>query len=419
MAITFSNPISPVGAAANIILTQSYTVPVGAKELWVFVYADNSNATTPLPDLVEYGGVNATLVSQIPADAGGTGQLHFFYKIINPAVGTANIRARHPTYFFAISAVCLASDNTYSLTYSAFNYANSASPSASVASANNNKTLYSLTVNNVNTTAIGETGGQTVLSEGGSATQAMHQISEELSTGATNSATWTVTGGAQRWSAIAINVSEDNATVTTINNGNPITVGQTSVPAAHNGFDGAVDSITTNRAGVTASIISGNSTSTNFSISGWAEASTYPVLDNSVTFTFSRTGQSASAAQTVTRPTGWSKQTFVGAIIDDERLFGKIFSDHGHTVEGAVLYYNPSTVPGLFIKPDTSADPLANGGTFDAWLQPSQGTTAGKTYYFQLSIEKDGTPVAIPKHFYASSVKSSRVKAHRIKAMFF
>jgi len=193
MAISISNPYSQ-GAytSINTIATSSYTVPAGVDFLYIYVYADASNTTAPLPDLVEWNSVAATLVSAIPTDAGGTGQLHFVYRIASPSAATANLRARHPTIQFGVAAACVSCDGTLTVTTSAFNYANSTSASTSVASTSGNTTLFSLTVNNVDGTSVSETGGQTVLSEGGAAANAMHQLSQEVSAGATNSATWTI-----------------------------------------------------------------------------------------------------------------------------------------------------------------------------------------------------------------------------------
>lgn len=209
MAVTLNNPYSDsVFTVLNTIRSVSYTVPVGTKCLYILIYTDNSNASVVLPDLVDYAGVSATLVSAIPSDVGGTGQLHFLYEITNPTTGANNLRFRHPSLATSAAAVCLSVDQNYIETVSSFSYANSANPSVSIASASGDVTLYSLTVNNVGTTAIAETGGQTVLSEGGSASNAMHQLSIETASGTPNSATWTVSGGAQRWSAISINIRE-------------------------------------------------------------------------------------------------------------------------------------------------------------------------------------------------------------------
>lgn len=410
MAINFSNPFSSVFTPAGVTLTQSYTVPSGADELLIFIYADNANATAPLPDLVEYGGVNATLVSAIPTDAGGTGQLHFLYRILNPTAGTANLRVRHSVYYFAAGAVCISVDSaSYTTTFSAFNYANSTSPSSTIASASGDKTLFSLTVNNVDTTAVSETGGQTVLSEGGSSSQAMHQLSQKTSAGATNSTTWTVSSG-QRWSAIAINVHESAQTITSINGGSPITVGQTGVPIVHSGFTGTATSVTTNRAGVTATITAGDANSTTVNISGWADGSPYPVVDNNVTFTVSRSGESASGDQTLTRPANYDQVTFSGAITDDPNLIGYHLQAAGHVVEGGTFDYRNDQVATLTVLADTdwTSDPA--GGTFSAVFIPGYGATAGNAYLFDITV-MNGAIVSVVARFLSGSL----IKGHFLK----
>jgi hypothetical protein len=181
--------------------------------------------------------------------------------------------------------------------------------------------------------------------------------------------------------------------ITSINSGNPIRVGAPSVTAAHTDFTGAITSITTNRTGLTASVISGDADSTTFSISDWDDGEQYPELDSTVTFTFSRSGESAAADQTVTYPADWEKVTFTDPINDDPRLFGEIFTDAGFTTLNAVLYYDTSTIDGLVINSDTSGDPLDEGGTFGAWLRPVSGTGAGEMFYFELTIAEDGGAV--------------------------
>jgi len=283
MAITFSTPFSSAAfTSGGVTLTQSYTVPSGADELWLFGYVDNANVTVPLPDIMAYGGLSATLVAQIPSNAGGTGQLHFFYRILNPVVGTANITARHPTLSIAVGAVCLVVDQNYIMTYSAFNYANSTSPTVTITSASGDKTLYSLTVNNVDTTAVSETGGQTVLSEGGSSIAAMHQMSSETSAGSSNTATWTVSG-AQRWSAIAINVHEIAQSIDTLTS--PLVPGQAFSGTSTGYANGAA-------------VLAMGSISVAVTIASGAFSGTFPMLsDNSQWPRLPATAQTVSLTQ--------------------------------------------------------------------------------------------------------------------------
>jgi len=341
MAISISNAYSQGAySSLNTIATSSYTVPAGVDFLYIYVYADNGNVTSPLPDLVEWNSIAATLVSAIPTDAGGTGQLHFVYRIPAPAAATGNLRARHPTIQFGVAAACVSCDGTLTVTTSAFNYANSTSASASVASTSGNTTLFSLTVNNVDGTSVSETGGQTVLSEGGTAANAMHQLSQEVSSGVTNSATWTISA-AQRWSAIAINFHETSQAVVSINGGASIEVGETGVPASLTGYTGVPLSITTDQSGVTCSNITGTASAPVFNVSGWVEAGLYPALPASTLFTFTRNAESANALQAIIVPPAYTTQTFAGAITTDATYATEGLASFGHTVEGAAFHYIP------------------------------------------------------------------------------
>lgn len=176
-------------------------------------------------------------------------------------------------------------------------------------------------------------------------------------------------------------------TITSINSGNPVTVGQTGVVIQHTGFTGAITSVTTNRSGVTCAITAGDANSTTVTVSGWVEGGAYPVVDNTVTFTCTRSSESASATQTLTKPANYAQVTFSGAIIYDENLLGYHINAAGHTVEGGTAYYDTTTVASLTVYADTSWTSDPAGGTFDLWLIPASGATAGKSYKFEVSVQ--------------------------------
>ncbi len=385
MSITASNWFAKAGyVAGNITGSDSYTVPSGTDKLLIFVYVDIANSTVVPPDITEWASISATQAKAIAVNAGGTGQVHFAYEIQNPTPGTGNLRVRHPTTYFSYSAVCISVDGTLTATYSEFNYANSTSPSVSVASASGDLTIFSLTVNNVDTTAVSETGGQTVPSggEGGSSANAMHQLSYKVSTGGTNSATWTVTGS-QRQSAVAVNFHETSQTITSINGSSDIRAGQVDIPSVTTGFDGLPTSITTDTSGVTCFNIGGSTNAPEFDISGWVENTNYPKLPANVLFTFTRSTQSANLSKTIITPIGYVTQTFAGAITDDNTYITEAITDLGHVAEGADLYYVP--YDDLFIFPDGKIQ-VTSDGTFIAWLRPLTGSTAGKMFYLEVTV---------------------------------
>jgi hypothetical protein len=175
-------------------------------------------------------------------------------------------------------------------------------------------------------------------------------------------------------------------TITSINSGNPITVGQTGVVIAHTGFTGAVTSVTTNRSGVTCAITAGDASSTTVTVSGWVEGGAYPVVDNTVTFTCTRGAESASATQTLTKPANYAQVTFSGAITDDPNLIGYHLAANGHTVNGGTFYYRTNQVSTLTVNADTSWTSDPAGGTFSATFIPSSGATSGNAYLFDITL---------------------------------
>jgi len=174
--------------------------------------------------------------------------------------------------------------------------------------------------------------------------------------------------------------------ITSINGGNPITVGQAGVVINHTGFSGAATAVTTNRAGVTCTITAGDANSTTVTVSGWTEASPYPVVDNTVTFTVSRSGESASASQTLTKPANYAQVAFSGAITDDPNLIGYHLNAAGHAVDGGTFYYRTNQVSDLTISADTSWTSAVEGGTFNATFIPLTGATAGNAYLFDITV---------------------------------
>lgn len=174
--------------------------------------------------------------------------------------------------------------------------------------------------------------------------------------------------------------------ITSINSGNPVTVGQAGVVIAHTGFTGAVTSVTTNRSGVTCAITAGDANSTTVTVSGWVEGSAYPVVDNTVTFTCARGAESASATQTLTKPANYAQVTFSGAITDDPNLIGYHLAANGHTVNGGTFYYRTNQVSTLTVNVDTSWTSDPAGGTFSATFIPSSGATSGNAYLFDITL---------------------------------
>ncbi len=395
MSVTLANSYSSgVYTGGNIILSTSYTVPAGTDELLIFVYVDGSNTAVVNPDIVDFNGVAATLVSPIPVDAGGTGQLHYFYRIPNPTAGTFNLRSRHPTTHFGMGAVCVSVSGNYILTYSSFNYAISTSPSVTISSATGDTTIFSLTANNIATTAVTETGGQTVLSEGGTDTNAMHQISSEISAGASNGATWTITPS-NRQSAIAVNIHEIAQSIDTL----------TSPLVPNAAFSGTCTGYTNG-----AAVLSFSGVSINVTIASGAFSGTVPMLADGVLWPrLPATSQTISLTQgadvsTITRnislPTGYETirdvsdvvSNFVGIIADDDTYLQYWFVAEGNPLTTSdTAYFTTSGNYEVYRDSGVGADTGSLPRTDTVFIQRSGGVV----YEHEVTLNAAGSIVVV------------------------
>ncbi len=175
-------------------------------------------------------------------------------------------------------------------------------------------------------------------------------------------------------------------TITSINAGSPVSVGQSGVVITHTGFSGAITSVTTDKAGVTCEIAGGDASSTTVTISTWVNGVEYPATDASVLFTCTVGAETASASQTLTKPANYAQVAFWGAITDEQNLIGKNLQDQGHTVEGGTFYYRTGQVTPLTIYPNTSWIADAAGGAFNATFITLTGATAGNAYLFEVTL---------------------------------
>ena len=175
-------------------------------------------------------------------------------------------------------------------------------------------------------------------------------------------------------------------TITSINAGSPVAVGQSGVVISHTGFSGAITSVTTDKAGVTCVITAGDASSTTVTISTWVDGVEYPVTNTSVLFTCTFGAETASASQTLTKPANYAQVTFWGAITDEQNLIGKNLQDQGHVVEGGTFYYRTGQVTPLTVYPNTSWIADSAGGAFNATFIPLTGATAGNAYLFEVTL---------------------------------
>jgi hypothetical protein len=393
MALAINNAVVTVDVGGNAIQTTNAVVPTNAKWFVCVTDIDNSNtaANNTEVNLKTFNSVDmGTAVARIANDASGTGQLKNAYAVVNPSIGTFPVATRHVTTRHYSEQFSITSDNPGAMTVSPVSFGTGTSASITVNTEVGDLVVYSVSLNNSDPTAITASSTppnnlQTLVQSGGAASTAGTRIFTKTATGSTTSAAWSFSSS-QRWSVIAFVFHEDTAAVTSINGGNPVTVGQSNVVIAHTGFTGAVTSVTTNRAGVTATIVSGDASSTTINLSGWTEGAQYPVAPINVTYTLTRGAESASGTQSLIRPANYAQVTFVGAITDDVNQIGYGLAQAGHVVEGGAFYYRTDQVPTLTVNADTSWTSDPAGGTFDAVFIPVSGATSGRAYLFDITL---------------------------------
>lgn len=235
-------------------------------------------------------------------------------------------------------------------------------------------------------------------------------------TQSTNPATFVVASTVtdSSWGIYAI--TEDipaSQTVTSINGGAAIRAGQTGISAVLTGFT-ALPSITTNTSGVTVSGVAGTDNAPTFNISDRVEGGLYPALPSSVQFTFTNGSETASGSQSVTFKTGEVKVTLSSPNTSDSTYVGTLFTQDGHTANGGDFYYVP--YGDLSIAADGKVT-VTTTGTFTGWFRPSTGTTAGRMYEYNITVQEDESIVPPGKNLASEGLTGKILSTSGIVAV--
>lgn len=185
--------------------------------------------------------------------------------------------------------------------------------------------------------------------------------------------------------------------ITSINGGNPITVGQTNIPIVTSGFTAKPTGVTVTHSGGTLTATIGAGSATNFVIDlqDRVEGEDWPVNGSNVSFTFTYGAESASLNQIVVGKVGEVVYTFVGVITTDPSSIGYHLAADGFTVEGGEHTYIPY---GDLVLAADGTGLATNVGTFSSWFRPSTGTGAGNIYQYTWNISEAGiAPVEVVK----------------------
>lgn len=201
-------------------------------------------------------------------------------------------------------------------------------------------------------------------------------------------------------------------TIDSINGGSSITVGQTGIPSTSTGYSGLPTAITTNAAGVTCSNIGGATNAPTFTISDRVDGGFYPKSGTSVSFTFTRSTEIASASQTIVKKSTETAVVISSPFLSLNTIGNALLLQAGRTIVTGDEFYH-TTYSDLVITPDSDFTVTA-AGSFDLWLYVSSGADAGKNFNYSVTITESGSVIVTSK-FIGSTIKGSLLAGSILK----
>jgi len=166
-----------------------------------------------------------------------------------------------------------------------------------------------------------------------------------------------------------------------------------------------ITSITTDKAGVT---VSGITADTSATISPWVDGALYPMVPCDLSLTFDDGSASAVASTTLEADATFTDVEALNPITSNSNTIGgAIKLATGRIVSsGDVMYHTvPVGMSDLVVLPRTDFS-TTNAGSFDLWLWVSGGADAGKMYYYRVTIT-DGGGVVVSGGLTSAGLTSS------------
>jgi len=179
-------------------------------------------------------------------------------------------------------------------------------------------------------------------------------------------------------------------TVVNINGGDDIVIGQSAVPATLTGFTGVPVVTSTSQHAITAA--GGTANSPLFNVTDRIEGGLGDSLPFEALFTFTNGAESAQASQGITYKATEVKIVFTAPIKVNPDYLAYHMEANGHDTDNAEFYYIP--YEDLQVQTDSSIN-VTNAGTFTGWLRPTEGPTAGRTYFYQVNVAAGGSIISV------------------------
>lgn len=393
MTMQFSTGTLPsVFNSANNVITQSIVIPANSRVLYVAITGDNlSNSGAGAPTYCRLNGVDLTLLVTAPASANG--QYLWLYQMLTPPVGTFNITTVHTAVSTQVNSVCIAADIPFSAVANTGTAANTGSPSSVMGSTTTGgKVLHFISFNGVLPSDVTEVTSMTTVAKTGGANNTFGVIGSYVqdSTAASTTASWTLPA-AQRTSTIALFLKDLTTYVSTFNGSAPVTVGQTGIPVATVGFTAKPTIVASYPGGTLACVnVTGSANAFTFDLEDRSNGNDYPLDGDTVTFTFTNGGETATHATTITKKIGEVKIPLSGLSQASPKFIGYHFVADGLNPEGAEFIYTP--YDDLTIN-SIGAPSVSTIGTFTSWLRPVTGPGAGNVYFYEFTIAEPATSI--------------------------
>jgi hypothetical protein len=213
--------------------------------------------------------------------------------------------------------------------------------------------------------------------------------STSTSTGAVTSS-YTIPTGIQ-YMFVQLEIKESSVSITSINGGNPVTVGQTGVAIVSSGFTSKPTSVVGTFAGGTISATVGAGTTNNFviDIQDVVDATPWPLDGANVSWAFSNGSESGSAFQAITKKAGELVQTFIGAVTTDPAYITYHIAGDGFAVNGGEFIYPTA----LGVVDTDGTNHTTSAGVYVVRFRPASGTGAGNVYLYTFTLNDAGQVV--------------------------
>lgn len=204
-----------------------------------------------------------------------------------------------------------------------------------------------------------------------------------------NTSNFVVNGQGFTTSFVTNREAAPTQTVVNINGGTDIPIGQSGVTASLTGFTGLPVVTSNSQHAITSA--GGTANAPIFNLADRIEGALGDSLPFEANFTFTNDAEVASASETINYKTTEVKIVFTAPIKTNQTYLPYPMEANGHDTDNAEIYYIPYED---LVVDTTGKVTVTNPGTFTLWLRPTEGPTAGRTYFYDVTVASGGAVVS-------------------------